>query len=121
MKRYIIFIMAFLLVIAPNKAGAVIEGYDIVAKSTKENITLYAKKMNGLYYNFEQRLWYWCFNRRSLCLLKQIIIDLARCLLITPLAIVLKNVKTRLTPTEAKNKYWRQALCCRHKSSRYQA
>jgi hypothetical protein len=53
MKRYIIFIMAFLLVIAPNKAGAVIEGYDIVAKSTKENITLYAKKMNGLYYNFE--------------------------------------------------------------------
>lgn len=53
MKRYIIFIMAFLLVIAPNKAGAVIEGYDIVGRSSKENITLYAKEMNGLYYNFK--------------------------------------------------------------------
>ncbi|MGM0877981.1 MAG: hypothetical protein ACQEWV_25460 [Bacillota bacterium] len=53
MKRYIIFIMAFLLVIAPNKAGATIKGYDIVAKLGKENITLYAKKMDGLYHNFK--------------------------------------------------------------------
>ncbi|MGE8082022.1 hypothetical protein [Peribacillus loiseleuriae] len=53
MKRYIIFIMAFLLVIAPNKAEAVIEGYDVVSKLSKENITLYAKKMNGLYQDFK--------------------------------------------------------------------
>ncbi|MDF2066900.1 hypothetical protein [Bacillus sp. Cr_A10] len=53
MKRYIIFIMAFLLVVVPNNAKAEIEGYDIVAKSNKENITLYAKKMNDLYYDFK--------------------------------------------------------------------
>ncbi len=29
MKRYIIFIMAYLLVIAPNKTVATIKGYDI--------------------------------------------------------------------------------------------
>ena len=54
MKRYIIFIMAFLVVVVvPNNAKAEIEGYDIVAKSNKENITLYAKKMNDLYYDFK--------------------------------------------------------------------
>ncbi len=53
MRRNIIFLMAFLLVIAPNKAGAVIEGYEIVAVSSKENITLYAKEMNGLYFSFK--------------------------------------------------------------------
>ncbi|SES44222.1 hypothetical protein [Psychrobacillus sp. OK032] len=53
MKRYITFIMAFLLVIVPNNPRAEIEGYDIVAKSRKENITLYAKKMNDLYYDFK--------------------------------------------------------------------
>lgn len=45
--------MAFLLVIIPNNARAENEGYDIVAKSNKENITLYAKKMNDLYYDFK--------------------------------------------------------------------
>ncbi|ALC85590.1 hypothetical protein AM499_06955 [Bacillus sp. FJAT-22090] len=53
MKRYITFIMAFLLVIIHNNARAENEGYDIVAKSNKENITLYAKKMNDLYYDFK--------------------------------------------------------------------
>jgi hypothetical protein len=53
MKRYIIFIMAFLLVIAPNKAGATFKEYDIVAKSSKEKINLYAKKMDGLYQDFK--------------------------------------------------------------------
>jgi hypothetical protein len=45
--------MAFLFVIAPNKAGATIKGYDIVAKSSKENISLYAEKMDGLYQDFK--------------------------------------------------------------------
>lgn len=53
MKRYIIFIMAFLLVVAPNKTGATTKGYDIVAKSNEEKITLYAKKMDGLYQDFK--------------------------------------------------------------------
>jgi hypothetical protein len=53
MKGYIIFIMVFLLLIAPNKAGELIEGFDIVAKSSKVNITFYAKEMNGLYYKFK--------------------------------------------------------------------
>ncbi|MGE6721446.1 hypothetical protein ACQKGD_29650 [Peribacillus frigoritolerans] len=53
MKRYIIFIMAFLLVIVPNKAGATIPGYTVIAKSDKDNITVYAKKMGSLYRDFK--------------------------------------------------------------------
>ncbi|QFG00317.1 hypothetical protein PB01_16700 [Psychrobacillus glaciei] len=53
MKRYIAFIMTFLLVIVPDNPKAEIEGYDIIAKLSKENITLYAKKMNDLYYDFK--------------------------------------------------------------------
>ena len=49
MKRYIIFIIAVLLVIALNKAGATIPEHIVVAKLDKDNITVYAKKMDGLY------------------------------------------------------------------------
>jgi hypothetical protein len=45
--------MALLIVIVPNKAGAAIEGYDVVSKLSKDNITLYAKKMNGLFRDFK--------------------------------------------------------------------
>ncbi|MFY0517616.1 hypothetical protein ACOMCU_07235 [Lysinibacillus sp. UGB7] len=48
MKRYVIFILALFLVIAPNKAWATIKGYDKVATSSKDDITLYAKKIDDL-------------------------------------------------------------------------
>lgn len=53
MKRYIIFIIAFFLVIAPNNAGATLPEHIVVAKSEKDNITIYAKKMDGLYQDFK--------------------------------------------------------------------
>ena len=53
MKRSIIFIITFILVIALNKAGATIPEHIVVAKSDKDNITIYAKKMDGLYQGFK--------------------------------------------------------------------
>lgn len=53
MKSYISLIMGFLLIINPTIAGAGIEGYEIVSRNNKENITLYGKKMNGLYRGFK--------------------------------------------------------------------
>ncbi|MBM6618078.1 hypothetical protein [Bacillus suaedaesalsae] len=53
MKRFIVYIMAFLIVMSPYKARAINDGFDIVAESNKEDITLYAKRMNGLYYSFK--------------------------------------------------------------------
>lgn len=53
MKRYIIFIIALLLVIAFNKAGATVPEHIVVAKFDKDNITIYAKKMDGLYQDFK--------------------------------------------------------------------
>lgn len=53
MKRYIIFIIAFLLVVTLNKAGATMEGYTVIAKSDKDDITVYAKKMGELYRDFK--------------------------------------------------------------------
>ncbi|MBT2656710.1 hypothetical protein J7E81_15935 [Bacillus sp. ISL-18] len=53
MKRYVIFVMAFLLVIAPNNVRAVIPKYTVIAKSDKDNITIYARKMDGLYHDFK--------------------------------------------------------------------
>lgn len=37
----------------PNNAEAAMDGYEMVAKSSKDNITLYAKKIDGLYYDFK--------------------------------------------------------------------
>ncbi|SES45472.1 hypothetical protein [Psychrobacillus sp. OK032] len=53
MKKYIIFTVAFLLVVTLNKAGATIEEYTVIAKSDKDDITVYAKKMGGLYRDFK--------------------------------------------------------------------
>ncbi|MBU7592850.1 hypothetical protein [Metabacillus halosaccharovorans] len=53
MKTYIGLKLAFLLMIHPIIAGAEIEGYEIVSRNDKENMTLYAKKMNGLFRDFK--------------------------------------------------------------------
>ncbi|MDZ5472397.1 hypothetical protein SM124_11625 [Bacillus sp. 31A1R] len=53
MKILIVSILAILFVVAPNKAEATIPGYTVIAKSDKDNITIYAKKMDGLYYDFK--------------------------------------------------------------------
>ncbi len=53
MKILIVSILTILFVIAPNKAEAAIPGYTVIAKSDKDNITIYAKKMDGLYYDFK--------------------------------------------------------------------
>lgn len=144
MIRYIIFIMAFLLVIAPNKTRATINGYDMVAKSGKDNITLYAKKIDDLYYDFKidfkgriasrpfwmnvtnpayaPQVYYEDINKdgkkESIIILTKgygtSVLDEEAYIFVTddngftevlvdnPLAVVLKNAKTRLTPTEAK-------------------
>ncbi|OLS33445.1 hypothetical protein [Bacillus sp. MRMR6] len=53
MKRFIISIIAILFVIAPHKVGATIPGYTVIAKSDQDHITIYAKEMDGLYYDFK--------------------------------------------------------------------
>ncbi|MGE8203049.1 hypothetical protein ACQKP0_00575 [Heyndrickxia sp. NPDC080065] len=144
MKRYIIFIMVYLLVIVPDKTEATIKGYDMVAKSVKDDISMYAKKIDDLYYNFKidfkgrtssrpfwmnvtnptyaPQIYYKDINKDEK---KELIIILTKgygtgvldeevyvfetdsnrfgeVLVDNPLAVVLKNAKTSLTPTEAK-------------------
>lgn len=53
MKTIIGLILAVVLIIQPTIVGAEIEGYEIVSSNDKENITLYAKKMNGLFRDFK--------------------------------------------------------------------
>lgn len=53
MKSYISLILGFLLMIIPTITCAEIEGYEVVSRNEKENITLYGKKMNGLYRGFK--------------------------------------------------------------------
>lgn len=53
MRTIIGLILAVVLIIQPTIAGAEIEGYEIVSRNDKENITLYAKKMNGLFRDFK--------------------------------------------------------------------
>jgi hypothetical protein len=53
MKNYIGLLLAVLLTINPIDAKAELEGYEIVSRNDKENITLYAKKMNGLFREFK--------------------------------------------------------------------
>lgn len=143
MKRSIIIIMVYLLVFTPNKAGATFKEYDIVAKSNKEKIALYAKKIDGLYQNFKihfkgehysrpfwinvtnpsytPQIYFEDINKDAK---KELIIILTKgygtgvldqeiyvyrytnglveVLVDNPLAIINKNVKTKLTPTKAK-------------------
>jgi hypothetical protein len=53
MKLYIRLIVGFLLIINPIIAGAEFEGYEIVSRNEKESITLYGKKMDGLFRSFK--------------------------------------------------------------------
>jgi hypothetical protein len=53
MKIYISLLISLIFVINPSIAGAKIEGYEMVSRSPKKNITLYGKKMNGLYRGFK--------------------------------------------------------------------
>ena len=52
MKRVLIIIIAISLFAVLTKANAINE-YDEIAKSDKTDVTLYAKKMNGLYTDFK--------------------------------------------------------------------
>ncbi|URM32543.1 hypothetical protein LLY41_19705 [Cytobacillus firmus] len=53
MKTIIGLILAVVLIIQPAIGEAEIEGYEIISRNDKENITLYAKKMNGLFRDFK--------------------------------------------------------------------
>ncbi|QCR31067.1 hypothetical protein [Lysinibacillus sp. SGAir0095] len=145
MKTYVIFILAFILVIAPNKAWATVKGYDKVATSSKDDITLYAKKIDGFYYDFKidfkgriasRPFWLSVANNPTYApkiiyedtnrdgkkeliiilnqgygtgvLLEEIYVfeigdnQFGEVIVDHPLAVVMKNAKTSLTPTEAK-------------------
>jgi hypothetical protein len=53
MKTYCGVMLAVFLIIHPIIVGAEIEGYEIVSRNNKENITLYSKEMNGLFRDFK--------------------------------------------------------------------
>lgn len=53
MKKIIILIFAISLFAVLIKAKAMINEYDEIAKSDKVDVSLYAKKMNGVYTNFK--------------------------------------------------------------------
>ena len=53
MKRYIILLLVFILFFVPKSVSATNKGYEMVTKLPKEDIVLYAKKMNGLYRDFK--------------------------------------------------------------------
>lgn len=53
MRKYFILLMALFLVIAPIKSKAVTEEHEIVAKISKEDITLYARTIDGLFHDFK--------------------------------------------------------------------
>ena len=53
MKRTFLVMTAFILVIVPSHTIAKTIEYDLVATSGKNQISLYAKKMNDLYYDFK--------------------------------------------------------------------
>ncbi|MDM5326772.1 hypothetical protein [Neobacillus sp. CF12] len=53
MKTTVSLLIGFLLMMTPIIADAEIEGYEMVSQNKKENITLYGRKMNGLYRGFK--------------------------------------------------------------------
>ncbi|MED4018802.1 hypothetical protein [Sutcliffiella cohnii] len=53
MKTFFGLLLAIILMINPILAGAEFEGYEVVSTNDKENITLYAKKINGLFRDFK--------------------------------------------------------------------
>ena len=52
MKKVLILIIAISLFAVLSKAIATTNDYDEIAKSDKVGVTIYAKKMNGLYVGF---------------------------------------------------------------------
>lgn len=53
MKKYVILIIAILLVVTFNQTRAEIKGYKVIAKSEKDNITIFSKEWEGLYRDFK--------------------------------------------------------------------
>lgn len=144
MRRYVIFILAFMLLMGPDKAWATIKGYEKLATSSKDNITIYAKDMDDLYRDFKIEFKGQVFSRPFWINVtnptyapkinyedinkdkkKELIVILTKgygtgvldqevyvfeinnkrfgeVLVDNPLAVVMKNTKTSLTPTEAK-------------------
>lgn len=143
MKNYIGLILVALLMIHPIIARAENEGYEIVSSNNKENIILYAKKIDGLFrdfkINFKGRLYsrpFWISeinpayepqiiyedinkdqNKELIIILRKgygtavlwedvnVYDTLNNCLneviVDNPLAIIHKNVKTKLTAKKA--------------------
>lgn len=143
MKRYVILLLVFIFFVVPKSISATNEGYEVVTKLPKENIVLYAKKMNdGLYRDFKldfkgesyfrpfwinvtnptyaPNLFYEDINKDGT---KELIITLTKgygsgvrdeevyvysytnglidVIVDNPLAIINKNVKTKLSPEKA--------------------
>ncbi|MCT8136734.1 hypothetical protein H1D32_02580 [Anaerobacillus sp. CMMVII] len=53
MKKYMIVAIAILLFVVPTRTDATIEGHKIVARVNNEDITLYAKEVNGYFQDFK--------------------------------------------------------------------
>lgn len=53
MKKVSILIIAISLFAVLTKTNAMVNEYDEIAKSDKVDVTLYAKKMNGVYTDFK--------------------------------------------------------------------
>ncbi|NRD80209.1 hypothetical protein HPT25_23030 [Bacillus sp. BRMEA1] len=142
MKSYVILVLVFVLLVVPKSVSATNEEYEVVSKLNKEDIVLYAKKMNGLYRDFKidfkgetyfrpfwmcvtnptyaPELFYKDINKDGK---KELIITLTKgtgsgvhdeevyvyrytnglveVLVDNPLAIIYKNVKTKLTTKKA--------------------
>jgi len=143
MKRYVILVLVFIFFVVPKSISSTNEGYEVVTKLPKENIVLYAKKMNdGLYRDFKldfkgetyfrpfwisvtnptyaPKLFYEDINKDGT---KELIITLTKgygsgvldeevyvyryanglidVIVDNPLAIIYKNVKTKLTTEKA--------------------
>jgi len=143
MKRYVILVLVFIFFVVPKSISSTNEGYEVVTTLPKENIVLYAKKMNdGLYRDFKldfkgetyfrpfwlnvtnptyaPKLFYEDINKDGT---KELIITLTKgygsgvrdeevyvysytnglidVIVDNPLAIINKNVKTKLTPKKA--------------------
>ncbi|MEB2301957.1 hypothetical protein LAV72_20315 [Lysinibacillus xylanilyticus] len=151
MKKVLILIIAISLFAVLTKTKAMINEYDEIAKSDKADVTLYAKKMNGVYTDFKidfqgvvLRRPYWInttsptrspqivyedinkdgkneliiiltrgtgtgilereahvFHIQNQLLSKKLVEVPVEVLVDDPIAIVLKNVKTELSPNKA--------------------
>lgn len=53
MNKFIVPVIVILFLLVTNKVGATIQGYTVIAKSDKDNIAIYAKELDGLYYDFK--------------------------------------------------------------------